>query len=112
MRLLLWTLLAIGCGSSSSYHGLGAACAKDADCSVGTCAINTLYPDGYCWIQSCNTADDCGSDGDCTHGGDGLGGGCLLKCNDDSDCRTGYHCCPDFNQVKVCAPAMGTAINC
>jgi hypothetical protein len=113
MRFFLFLLLVAGCGgSSSSPHGLGGACTMNADCTTDNCAINADYPGGYCWIQTCATAADCGDNGDCSNGGNALGGGCMLKCNDSSDCRSGYHCCPDFNQVKVCAPVSGTAISC
>jgi hypothetical protein len=117
MRLLFITLFVLGCGSPgpmTTKSEIGGPCSGNNDCVTGgSCIIKVGWPDNYCTVRPCTVAGgECGTNADCT-GGHAVGGElCLKKCSSKNDCRTGYNCCPDLNNVNVCVPPGQGAIGC
>ncbi len=102
----LWVLPA--CFESHDYvlpvaPNPGDPCATVAECVGGTrCVFPGLFPGGYC---SNECEEGCVGDTRCDFAyGDGL---CLLECEDDSECRLGYHCFGD-----VCRPPCRNPEDC
>ena len=90
----------------SCNTGVGDECTKDNDCDSGlVCDEN--FPDGYCLKPNCNPNDEnsCTTEAQCTYFNDSEMYYCLLKCNENDDCREGYSCksVPN-NEYRVCLP--------
>lgn len=92
---LLGAALLSHCGASAAK--VGAACARDSDCSGGASALcltgDGVYAGGYC-SRFCDTDTDCGEGAFCEAAtGNGV---CVATCSAEADCRTaeGYHCDP------------------
>ena len=71
----------------AQMHGVGAACAKDADCFVGDTALKCLsFKGGYCGLQGCKTNADCPQGSGCVAHDDG-NTYCFLRCVDKPECN-------------------------
>lgn len=80
----------------------GAACTTDVECSGGRC----VHAGGvdYC-TRACDAAAECGSAGMCvTLAGDVTQKRCLAKCQDQSDCRSGFICAGGIHGSKINLP--------
>lgn len=81
----------------------GAACAGDADCSSGYCAIDDgTVPGGLC-TAACSDNKECSVGAVCVDlagDGDSL---CLAACAGTGDCRSGWTCL-DVGGPSVCLP--------
>lgn len=84
---------AVACGDDSNgltpaqQHGVGAACAKDADCFVGDTALKCLsFKGGYCGLQGCHASTDCPAGSGCVTHDDG-NTYCFLLCTDKPQCN-------------------------
>ena len=109
MRALV--LIFLGLAAATSPSGVGKPCRGNQDCPTGYCITTPEYPGGYCSKRDCQTGG-CPTDSDCSGGGKIGSEGCFLRCQRHSDCRSGYHCCPDRQKVKVCVPAKGCGLSC
>jgi hypothetical protein len=137
LKIALLGLAFVGCSNSSTQSDLGAgpdlsvvdlyspdlslgavghACTAPGDCATGYCLTESSAPSyvgGYCTLRNCDADGGvCPSGSDCSGGGAIGSTACFVRCSDNSNCRAGYHCCPDFNHLKVCVPTTNTAISC
>ena len=99
-----------------SAGAVGHACSAGSECATDYClteANRPIYVGGYCTSLNCDPVDGgCPIGSDCSGGGAVGATACFVRCTDHGDCRIGYRCCPDFNQVKVCAPPGSAVGNC
>lgn len=83
-----------------SARTIGEACASDANCSVGS-SCSTAMPGGLCTFAC--AGDTCPTGAVCTDlRASGSGLFCSTACTSQTQCRTGYTCCPGLG---VCVPA-------
>ena len=93
---------------------LGAACANEGDCNVGTCLTNVVG--GYCTTLGCAVDADCDPGRCLVLGGEDANGeeegsgateavrACFRACANDDDCRFGYDCADPDGEGGVCQP--------
>ena len=72
-----------------SGNGVGSACKGPSDCNSGTCL--TTYPDGYCTSPCGTQLTGCEPGSEC-FAMDGSAPTCMLRCQQDGECRNGYRC--------------------
>jgi hypothetical protein len=97
-------------------HGVGAACAKDADCFVGDTALKCLsFKGGYCGLEGCQADAGCPPGSGCVAHDDG-NTYCFLLCASKPECNytrpleTQSNCASNVNFVdrqktnKACVP--------
>ena len=71
----------------AQMHGVGAACAKDADCFVGDTALKCLsFKGGYCGLKGCQADADCPPGSGCVAHDDG-NTYCFLLCTGKPECN-------------------------
>src|ERR1041384_5444146 len=87
----VWALLALGgCGSGTEAQrrGVGAACAKDADCVESGQRCLTNFKGGYCGISACTSDMGCPAGSDCVAHDVGTNY-CSLFCTKKPQCNRG-----------------------
>ena len=81
-------------------------CGGSAECATSLGLPPVAAPGGYCTLQGCNAASQCGG-GACIGGI--TGSRCYKTCTADGDCRGGYTCQERMAYgnmpARVCAPA-------
>jgi hypothetical protein len=85
----LFLLILSGCGPE-----IGDNCDDSLDCAIdGSRFCDFTQPEGYCLIAGCR-ADECPEEAVCVEfGGDEQARTfCLLRCEENGDCRSGYDC--------------------
>ena len=93
---LLMAACLIGCEAA-----VGDKCSTSNDCPTGT-VCDTDSPGGYCLVDNCEGDEDCPEEAACIKFTDSQSY-CLLKCNNNSDCRSGdYTCRDDIGEQKFC----------
>lgn len=90
---ILLTLLA-GCAAK-----VGDKCETNTDCGVEL-SCDLSQPDGYCTASPCQ-ANECPEEAACITFND-QSTFCMARCDDDSDCRSGYVCVTDYGDVAFC----------
>ena len=77
----------IGCGSSADALGVGAQCAKTADCQTSLDEVClSQFKGGYCGLEGCAHDTDCPADSACIAHTDG-NSYCFRTCVDKTDCN-------------------------
>jgi hypothetical protein len=107
MRTLTATLAAVLCAAAcsndaprSQIRSVGASCLNDSGCSLNV-ACATGMPGGMC-TYTCG-GDPCPAGAVCADlRASGSGLICATECSAQSDCRSGYTCCPGLG---ACVPA-------
>ena len=78
---------------------IGDACLTSQECGTsGLC--DTSSPDGYCTATPCST-NSCPEEAACITF-DNEQTFCMLRCESDEDCRSGYKCRSDRGPTNFC----------
>jgi len=121
IALSAWVLGAmVGCssGSEAQRRGVGAECAKDADCVETGQRCLTQFKGGYCGLSGCASNLGCPAGSACVAHADGANY-CFLICIDKPDCNRTRSAANEANcsssavlvdvaqDRKVCTPPNG-----
>jgi hypothetical protein len=114
--LSLVSLSVPGCGSDDDdgspneavRHGLGASCAKDADCQEAGQSCLMQFKGGYCGVPDCK-GGDCPAGSGCVAHTDGKNY-CFLVCLEKIDCNYARSVDVESNCSASITPAGNDAV--
>ena len=118
LGLVLFFVLAWGCGSDADDLNVGAQCVDNDSCDNNDDFVQTCLPQftgGYCGLEGCVDDDDCPEDSGCVAHTDGTNycfRTCLDKpeCNENRDSENESNCSSnvvfveDIGSRKACVP--------
>lgn len=98
MALVVSTAALLSLGAACTPQ-VGDACETNQQCNTGA-ICDTTAPDGYCTLTPC-TQNNCPEESSCI-AFENEETFCMLRCEDDGDCRTGYACRFDRGPIGFC----------
>ena len=98
--LTLSVLLATGCAAK-----VGDDCKSNTDCGIEL-VCDLSQPGGYCTQTPCEL-NECPLESACIRFEDDTRY-CMLRCESNGDCRSGYVCVDNFGDVPFCNPIEWT----
>jgi hypothetical protein len=85
-RLLLISLVCLGCNDNADSLGVGAQCTMTSDCDTDLHEICLTFKGGYCGLEGCLHDADCPTDSACIAHSDGHNY-CFRICIDKPECN-------------------------
>lgn len=92
---------------SDCIGGIGASCLQNTECGFGLTCLTNGFPDGLCGrtgCENCQVGEVCS-----LYQGQAY---CLKPCTSIMDCRSGYLCVANDQNVSACLPACLSDMNC
>ena len=101
LTLIIALLTLVGCAAK-----VGDACETNTECGIEL-SCDLSQPDGYCTASPCQP-NECPDESACIAFPD-RSAFCMLRCEEDDDCRSGYVCVGNYGDVAFCnaSPYLG-----